>query len=246
MTHTILSRASAALIAALVAITSIIPFVISPSVARAETTPPVGLYTSHQDDEDEEEDEDEDDDRFTRYRYSSTLSRKIRALDDDEVDNLPIPVLMGITLRQISPNFGDPRGGGTRSHEGLDIMAPRGAIVSSPTEAVVIRTGKGSSSGIYVTTANPGGETMNFYHLDRIADGVRSGTELKEGDIIGYVGNTGNVSGGAPHLHWEIRDGRRAEDPFPRVTHEFSSEVRVRILTEILKELQAELKRLLD
>jgi peptidoglycan LD-endopeptidase LytH len=255
MTHTLLARGMTALVIALIAITSLLPLFLSPKQVRAASdAPPIGIYSNHEDDEDEEDedededddDDDDDDDRFSQFRYSSSLSRKIRALDDDEVDEMPIPVALGVAVRNLWPNFGDPRDGGARKHEGLDIMAPKGAFVASPTEAVVVRTGKGSSSGIYVTTIGPGGETFNYYHLDDIADGVRSGTELEVGDLIGYVGNTGNASGGAPHLHFEIRENRRAEDPFPRLTMEFSDEVRIRLLTDLLKELQAELKRLLD
>lgn len=214
--------------------------------AAAYEAPPIGYFSSHNDDEDE--DEDEDNERFSRYyssrsSYSSSIQRKVNKLDDDEVEDLPIPILIGVKVSNLWPNFGDPRDGGARTHEGEDIMAPRGAIVSSPTEAVVVRTGEGSSSGIFVTTANPGGETMNFYHLDSIADGIKAGTEVKAGDILGYVGNTGNASGGAPHLHYEIRKNRRALDPFPRLTKEFSNEVRIGVLTDLLKELQAELAR---
>jgi len=240
MNHSIVVKTGAFFMSAFMLLTGVIPAL----PAQAASNPPVGLYSALQDDEDDE-DEDEDYSRYSRSRYSGTLGRKIRALDDDEVENLPIPIIMGVRLANIWPNFGDPRDGGARQHEGLDIMAPRGAAIGSPTEAVVTRTGKGSGSGTYVQTANPGGETFYYYHLDEIADGIKAGTELEVGDILGYVGNTGNASGGAPHLHWEIRDGRRATDPFPRLTKEFSDEVRIRYLTGLLEELQKELARLL-
>jgi murein DD-endopeptidase MepM/ murein hydrolase activator NlpD len=166
-------------------------------------------------------------------RTSTSYRSKINKLDDDEVDDLPIPILFGISLRNVTPNFGDPRGGGTREHEGLDIMAPEGAPIVSPTEAVVIRTGTGSSSGKYVTTANPGGETFIYMHLSEIL--VRGGDELKEGELIGLVGDTGNAKGGLPHLHFEVRDGRRATDPYPRITREFSLEEKVELLEAAIK-----------
>lgn len=170
-------------------------------------------------------------------RISSGVSRKIRNLDDDEVEKLPIPILTGIALRNLSRNFGDPRDGGSRSHEGLDIMAPKGAFIVSPTEAVVTSVGTSNAGpGKYVRTANPGGETFVYMHLDDFADGISAGDELKPGDLIGYVGNTGNASGGAPHLHFEIRDGREATDPFPRLTREFTTEERGEALLAIIKE----------
>ncbi len=171
-------------------------------------------------------------------RYSSAITRAIRDLDEDVVTNLKVPVLLGVSVSQLSPNFGDPRGGGTRSHEGLDIMAPRGAFVVSPTEAVVVRIGEGESAGIYVYTANPGGETFAYMHLDSIADGVKPGTKLQAGDIIGYVGNTGNASGGAAHLHFEIRGKNGLVDPYTRITREFTLEERIAGLKSLLAALQ--------
>ncbi|HYD93214.1 MAG TPA: M23 family metallopeptidase [Candidatus Paceibacterota bacterium] len=189
------------------------------------------------------DDEDEDDDRSSRRRgISSSVQRKINQLGDDAVENLPIPILLGVTRNSLTRNFGDPRDGGSRSHEGLDIMASRGAYIVSPTDAVVIRTGKSSSAGTYVYTANPGDETFVYMHLDDIADGIKVGTVLKPGDLIGYVGNTGNAAGGPPHLHFEIRDGRRAEDPYPRLTGSFANKDLIRSLTAIVKLLQEELK----
>jgi len=178
-----------------------------------------------------------------RERYSSAITRAIRKLDDDAVKNLPVPVLLGVSPAQLSRNFGDARGGGTRLHEGLDIMAPRGAFVASPTDAVVTRTGNGESAGIYVYTANPGGETFAYMHLDSIAEGVKPGTVLEAGDLIGYVGNTGNASGGAPHLHFEIREDGEVTDPYPRLTKEFTAEQRIAVLKDILAALQKELSK---
>jgi murein DD-endopeptidase MepM/ murein hydrolase activator NlpD len=166
-------------------------------------------------------------------RISTSYRSKINKLDDDKVEDLPIPVLFGISLRNITPNFGDPRGGGTREHEGLDIMAPEGAPIVSPTEAVVIRTGSGSSAGKYVTTVNPGDETFIYMHLSEVL--VRSGDVLEEGDLIGLVGDTGNAEGGLPHLHWEVRDGRRATDPYPRVNREFTLEEKIEYLEDAIK-----------
>lgn len=138
----------------------------------------------------------------------------------------------------ITPNFGDPRDGGDREHEGLDIMAPKGAPIVSPTEAVVVRTGTGSGSGKYVTTANPGGESFVYMHLSEIL--VENGDELGGGDLIGYVGNTGNASGGAPHLHLEIRSSRRATDPYPRITEQFSLKQKINFLNNALADLNDE------
>lgn len=171
-------------------------------------------------------------------RGGSSYRTKINKLDDDEVDDLSVPILFGITLRMITPNFGDPRDGGSRTHEGEDILAPEGAPIVSPTEAVVIRTGTGSGSGKYVTTANPGGESFVYMHLSEIS--VKAGDELDVGDLIGLVGDTGNAKGGPAHLHLEIRDGREATDPYPRITEEFSLKDKIEYLEGVLNDVDDE------
>ncbi len=168
-------------------------------------------------------------------RTSSTISSRINNLDDDKVENLPVPILFGITPTNLTRNFGDPRSDG-RIHEGLDIMAPLGAPIVSPTEAVVIRVGNGDSAGNYVYTANPGDETFAYMHLDEIAD-IDEGDELKKGDLIGYVGNTGNASGGATHLHFEIRYDHEATDPYPRLTRIFPLADKIEYLENIMNDL---------
>jgi hypothetical protein len=103
---------------------------------------------------------------------------------------------------------------------------------------VVTSTGNGSGSGKYVSTANPGGERFVYMHLSEIS--VRAGDELDRGDLIGLVGDTGNAKGGAPHLHLEIRDGRRATDPFPRITRELDLDDKIDYLEGALKDIDDE------
>lgn len=167
-------------------------------------------------------------------RGSSEMQRNINALPSTPVQSVSIPILFGVALNTISPNFGDPRSGG-RKHEGEDMLAPLGTPIVSPTDAVVLRTGVGPSEGNYVYTANPSGETFVYMHLDRIGEGVNSGVVLKRGSLIGYVGDTGNAKGGAAHLHFEIHNSSGTPvDPFPRLTSEFSLQEKMTALTSIL------------
>ncbi len=165
------------------------------------------------------EDDDPNDQRY--WGYSSGYSQ-IQNLGATPTVELPIPVL-GVELSDLTKNFGDPRGGGTRTHQGLDIMAREGTPIVSPTDAVIVRTGNGVNSGLYIRTANPGGENFVYMHLSAIAPGIDNGDFVKRGEIIGFVGNTGNASGGAAHLHFELRVGRTATDPFPRLMKEFTA-----------------------
>lgn len=169
------------------------------------------------------------------YQQSSELQQKIAALPSTASASIFMPILFGVEVKDISPNFGDARDGGTRTHEGEDMMAVSGTPIVSPTPAVVLRTGVGSSEGNYVYTANPGGETFVYMHLDRIGEGVVSGAVLAQGSLIGYVGNTGNASGGPAHLHLEIHNNSGIPiDPFPRLTSEFSVQEKIAYLSTIL------------
>jgi peptidoglycan hydrolase-like protein with peptidoglycan-binding domain len=165
---------------------------------------------------------------------SNDLQQKINALGTTANASVMMPVLFGIEVKDISPNFGDPRDV-NRLHLGEDIMAVKGTPIVSPTPAVVLRTGTGTSSGNYVYTANPGGETFVYMHLNNIGEGVVSGLVLGQGSLIGYVGNTGNASGGAAHLHFEIHNSSDTPtDPFPRLTGEFSLQEKISFLSTIL------------
>jgi len=171
--------------------------------------------------------------RSRSYGLGSEGRALIEALGDIPVAALPIPVLLGVELSNLTKNFGDPRDGGTRTHEGLDMLASEGTPIASPTDAVVVRTGDGTGSGLFVRTVNPGGESFVFMHLVAIANGIQPGVAVKRGDIIGFVGNTGNASGGPPHLHFEIRING-AQDPYPRLTSVFTLEERMRGIMQAL------------
>jgi len=167
-------------------------------------------------------------------RGNSQTQSKIDKLDDDIVEDLPIPVLFGVALRNLTRNYGDPRTG--HSHIGLDIMAPEGTPVVSPTDAVVTGMGVWSGAGNYVQTAAPGGERFVYMHLSEFAD-IEEGDVLKVGDVVGYVGHTGNAVATAPHLHFEIHDqDDETSDPYPRFTKVFDLSDKMEYLEAILED----------
>lgn len=164
---------------------------------------------------------------------NNSLQPSITALGSNPVTNIPIPILFGVATKNLTRNFGELRAAG-HAHEGLDIMSPEGTPIVSPSDAVVTRTGVWSGAGLFVETAVPGNETFTYMHLSKIAD-IKEGDILKKGDLIGFVGYTGNAIATAPHLHFEIRDINDVpSDPFPRINTIFETNEKMSYLQVIL------------
>ena len=116
---------------------------------------------------------------------------------------LMVPV-DGIKLAGIKDNFDQPRGN-ERHHEALDIMAPKGTKVIAAADGKVAKLFTSKPGGLTIYEFDPTEKYAYYYaHLDRYADGLKEGAEIKRGDLIGYVGATGNADPNAPHLHFAV------------------------------------------
>jgi len=108
--------------------------------------------------------------------------------------------------------FGLPWGPG-RTHQGIDIFAPQGTPVRAVASGVA-RTAVRPLGGNMVFLNLPDRTSFYYSHLDRFA--VSDGAKVKAGDVLGYVGTTGNAVKAGPHLHFEMHpQGGAAADPFP-------------------------------
>ena len=95
--------------------------------------------------------------------------------------------------------------GGTRSHEALDILAPRGTPVLSAAKGRVLKLFDSKPGGLMVYAADSSGRFILLYgHLDAYAPGLVDGQALEQGQPIGIVGTTGNAAANTPHLHFAI------------------------------------------
>ena len=115
-------------------------------------------------------------------------------------------------LGRITSSFGwrmHPLLGFTRMHKGLDIGAPYGAPIHAMTDGVVAFAGRTGGYGNFVKLVHGGGMASGYGHMSRIA--VSSGTRVRQGQLIGYVGSTGISTG--PHLHWEVWRNGAAINP---------------------------------
>jgi murein DD-endopeptidase MepM/ murein hydrolase activator NlpD len=132
---------------------------------------------------------------------SSAMDDAARIL---ERRRLEVPV-QGVSRSQLRDSFDEARAGGLRTHEALDIMAPRGTPVRAVEDGRVAKLFRSVAGGLTIYLFDPS-EMFTYYyaHLDRYADELREGQTVRRGDVIGYVGSTGNAAEDAPHLHFAI------------------------------------------
>jgi murein DD-endopeptidase MepM/ murein hydrolase activator NlpD len=111
-------------------------------------------------------------------------------------------------------DWGFPRGGGTRGHQGTDLFAPRGTPVGAPiTGTITFATDR--LGGRTFTIVSPSGWVAYGAHLASTVGGSRW---VAAGQLVGTVGDSGNARGGAPHLHLQLRRGAAPPvNPYPSV-----------------------------
>lgn len=106
-------------------------------------------------------------------------------------------------MRAIRDSFEEMHGG--HRHEAIDILSPRGTPVVAVDDGPVSKLFTSKQGGLTVYQFDPRGEYCYYYaHLDRYAEGLTEGAQLKRGDRVGYVGTTGNAPPDTPHLHFTI------------------------------------------
>jgi murein DD-endopeptidase MepM/ murein hydrolase activator NlpD len=163
------------------------------------------------------------DDTARAHRTDSAL-RTLRAMGADAAANAGAPEPTGATpsaadLATLKGELAMPLDGvapsslqdtyhesrGDHIHEALDILAPRGTPVRSAAAGRVLKLLDSKAGGLMVYAADASERFILMYgHLDRWADGLRDGAPLRQGQIIGYVGTTGNAPATTPHLHMAV------------------------------------------
>jgi peptidoglycan LD-endopeptidase LytH len=124
-------------------------------------------------------------------------------------ESLIIPVA-GVVAKDLTDSFDDMRGG-TRHHNALDIMAARNTPVLATVNGRILKLHNSVAGGLTIYESDPSSRFVMMYgHLDSYRPGLVEGAAVKRGDLIGFVGSTGNASPGAPHLHFQIT---RSADP---------------------------------
>ncbi|MGQ0713447.1 MAG: M23 family metallopeptidase [Gemmatimonadaceae bacterium] len=138
--------------------------------------------------------------------------------------SLTIPVA-GVRAEDLLDAFDEARG--ARRHEALDIPAPRGTPVLSATNGRLLRLYTSERGGLMIYAADSAERFVLMYaHLDSYAEGLSDAAPLRRGQVIGYVGTTGNAPPNVPHLHFAIARSSDVTrwwegtpvDPFPLLT----------------------------
>lgn len=118
------------------------------------------------------------------------------------VDEIVIPVL-GVPRTQLRGSFLQGRVG--HLHHAIDILAPRGTAVLAAVDGTVRKLFLSHDGGITLYEFDRAGNMSYYYaHLERYAPGVHEGMAVHKGDVLGYVGTTGNAPKNTPHLHFAI------------------------------------------
>jgi murein DD-endopeptidase MepM/ murein hydrolase activator NlpD len=140
------------------------------------------------------------------------------------INSLPeigLPV-EGLTLHGLRDMFAEVHNG--HAHEAIDIMEPRGTPVHAVVHGEIRKLFLSKAGGNTIYQFDNDAVYCYYYaHLDRYADGLKEGARVERGDIIGFVGSTGNASPDAPHLHFTIFElgpekqwwKGQAIDPYP-------------------------------
>jgi murein DD-endopeptidase MepM/ murein hydrolase activator NlpD len=141
-------------------------------------------------------------------------------LNDLRSRSLAVPV-RGLEADDLVSSFHDARG--TRRHEAIDILAPRGTDVLAVEDGKIAKLFTSNAGGLTIYQFDPSEKYVYYYaHLDRYASGLTEGMSVEKGDVIGTVGTTGNAPKNTPHLHFAISKldpdkrwwGGTALDPF--------------------------------
>ncbi len=124
-------------------------------------------------------------------------------------NSLPNPLLE----QTLTDTWGAARSQG-RSHEGIDIFAARHTPIHATTSGIVTKVGENELGGRVVVIVGPGGAGHYYAHLEAYAD-ISPNDWVDAGEIIGYVGDSGNAKGTPPHVHYGIYINGQAVNPYP-------------------------------
>jgi len=136
---------------------------------------------------------------------------------EQRISSLRMPIV-GLRPQDLEDNFGMSRDGGRRRHKGIDIFAPRGAKIIAVADGYISYIGEQGKGGRCLWLVTDQGSSFYYAHLDRWVPGIYEGMEVRSGELLGYVGNTGNALKTPPHLHFGVVANDETVNPYPLLT----------------------------
>jgi peptidoglycan LD-endopeptidase LytH len=126
------------------------------------------------------------------------------SIDDLHGRDLRVPI-DGVNLESIKGGFAERRDSGGRPHEAVDMLAPRNTPVHAVEDGTIAKLFFSKAGGNTIYQYDPSGRFCYYYaHLERYADRLRDGDRVSRGDVIGFVGTSGNAPPNTPHLHFAV------------------------------------------
>lgn len=150
---------------------------------------------------------------WQNYEETGFASAKPKAVVGG-IASVAIPSRNPLTQDRMTSTFGmreHPILGGRRAHKGVDLAAPTGTPVYATADGTVGRASWFSGYGLFIALEHGGDMETRYGHMSRL--NVAEGQRVHKGDVIGFVGSTGNSTG--PHLHYEVRVAGEAVNPLP-------------------------------
>ncbi len=130
-------------------------------------------------------------------------------------------------------SWGFPRMTGTSSqhwHQGTDVFATYGTPLVAAESGVLFKVGQASLGGSKLWVRGDSGTEFYYAHLSAFAEGVTNGKRVNAGDVVGYVGDSGNAKGTSPHLHIEVHTGGSPINPYPLLKATYGTKPMVEIV----------------
>jgi len=148
------------------------------------------------------------------YRYNVPGENQSDYFDEDGQSATKGLLRTPVSGARLTSGFGmrtHPLLGYSKMHAGIDFGAPMGTPIKAAGGGVIKKSGRAGGFGNMVQIAHQGEYSTLYAHMSRIASGIKPGTRVRQGQVIGYVGSTGRSTG--PHLHYEIRVKDRPVNP---------------------------------
>jgi peptidoglycan LD-endopeptidase LytH len=129
---------------------------------------------------------------------------KMSATTGSTSGSLRVPI-DGTDIETWKGGFDERRGGGARGHEAVDILSPRNTPVHAVVSGTIAKIFESKAGGHTVYEFDADRRLCYYYaHLERYAPGLHDGQAVSQGDVIGYVGTSGNAPPNTPHLHFAV------------------------------------------